>query len=246
MRGARIFSYAIRVRWLAYKLTVWFLRALLSPFVRVRVLHPERARRAGGCLLACNHISHFDPPLISARIGRKIDWMATAGLFSNRFLGAWLRAADTFPVDRSKADRASVRTALDRLAKGRMVGLFPEGGIRDGAASILGGASMIPGPGALAQISGAPLLPCLILGSDRLYAKHSYRPFRRVTVWIGFGEPLPPSGTGKEARAELEHQLAERMRALCQEMMAAFQLTDDDLPKPPRERMQPASAPVPV
>lgn len=225
------------MRWLGYKLTVWILRALLAPFVRVRVLHGERARLPGGCLLACNHIAHFDPPLIAARIARKVDWMATAGLFSNRFVGAWLRGVDTFPVDRSKADRASVRTALDRLAKGRMVGVFPEGGIRDGAASILGGAEMIPGPGALAQISKAPLLPCIILGSDRLYAKRSYLPFRRVTVWIGFGEPLHPHGAGREARAELEQRLADSMRVLCREMMDAFQLSEADLPKPPRERM---------
>jgi 1-acyl-sn-glycerol-3-phosphate acyltransferase len=239
-----LIPYPVRVRWLVYKLTVWFLRALLAPFVRVRVLHPEHVRLAGPCLLACNHIAHFDPPIIAARIRRKVDWMATAGLFTNRFLGGWLRATDTFPVDRSRADRGSVRTALDRLAKGRIVGVFPEGGIRDGAASILGGAPMIPGLGALSQISGAPLLPCVILGSDRLYARRSYLPFRRVTIWIGFGEPLYSEGTGKEARAELEARLAEAMRALCREMMGAFQLCEDDLPKPPRERMAARTAPI--
>jgi 1-acyl-sn-glycerol-3-phosphate acyltransferase len=225
------------VRWLGYKLTVWFLRALLAPFVRVQVWRGERARLAGPCLLACNHISHFDPPLIAARIARKVDWMATAGLFSNGFVGRWLRAVDTFPVDRARTDRAAVRTALERLARGRMVGLFPEGGIRDGAASILGGASMIPGPGALAQLSGAPLLPCVILGSDRLYARRNYLPFRRARVWIGFGEPLYAEGSSKQARAGLEKGLCQAMRAVCEEMMAAFQLRQDDLPKPPRERM---------
>jgi 1-acyl-sn-glycerol-3-phosphate acyltransferase len=225
------------VRWLGYKLTVWFLRALLAPFVRVRVWHGERARLSGACLLACNHISHFDPPLIAARIRRKVDWMATAGLFGHWFVGRWLRAVDTFPVDREKTDRTSVRTALERLQRGRMVGLFPEGGIRDGSASILGGAAMIPGPGALAQISGAPLLPCVILGSDRLYAKRSYLPFRRAKVWLGFGELLRPEGTGKEARKALEHRLAEAIRTLCREMVEAYALQPADLPMPPRERM---------
>lgn len=233
------------MRWLAYKLTVWFLRALLAPFIRVRVFHSERVRFCGAALLACNHIAHFDPPIIAARIGRKVDWMATAGLFANRLLGGWLRATDTFPVDRSKADRASVRTALNRLARGRMVGVFPEGGIRDGATSILGGAEMIPGLGALAQISGAPIVPCIILGSDRLYAKRSYLPFRRVTIWVGFGEPLRAEGEGKAARAALETRLAQAMRALCREMISAFHLGEDDLPKPPRERMA-APRPVPA
>ena len=225
------------MRWLFYKGTVWFLRLLLTPFLRVRVLHSERARVAGPCILACNHISHFDPPIIAARIRRKADWMATAELFANGFLGPWLRGIDTFPVDRSRNDRASVRTTLDRLKRGRMVGVFPEGGIRDGAASILGGAAPVPGIGALAQMSGSSVLPCIILGSDRLYAKHSYVPFRRVTVWVGFAEPLRCPSDGRQARAELEERLAEAMRALQREMSMHFGLSDADLPKPPRERM---------
>ena len=225
------------MRWLFYKGTVWFLRLLLAPFLRVRVLHAERARVSGACILACNHISHFDPPIIAARIRRKVDWMATTELFSNRFLGAWLRGIDTFPVDRTRSDRASVRTTLDRLKRGRVVGVFPEGGIRDGAASIIGGAAPVPGIGALAQISGACVLPCIILGSDRLYAKRSYLPFRRVTAWIGFGEFLRCETTGKQARADLDDRIAAAMRGLQREMSEHFQLSDADLPKPPRERM---------
>jgi 1-acyl-sn-glycerol-3-phosphate acyltransferase len=224
------------MRWLAYKWTVWFLRALLAPFVRIRVLHGERARIRGACILAANHISHFDPPLIAWCIRRKVDWMATLGLFSNRFLGAWLRFIDTYPVDRSQTDRATVRITLTRLKHNRMVGIFPEGGIRDGAASVLGGAPPMPGPGALSQISGAPVLPCVILGADRLYARRSYRPFRRVNVWIGFGEPLRCAGDEKAERAALDRRLADAMLALQREMIAHFQLTDDDLPKSPRER----------
>jgi 1-acyl-sn-glycerol-3-phosphate acyltransferase len=225
-----------RMRWLAYKGTVLFLRSLLAPFVRVRILHCERARVRGACILASNHISHFDPPLIAWCIPRTVDWMATLGLFSNRFIGAWLRYIDAYPVDRSRPDRATVRITLERLKLGRIAAIFPEGGIRDGAASVLGGAPPVPGPGALSQISGAPVLPCVILGTDRLYARRSYLPFRRVTVWIGFGELLRCAGSEKAERVALDQRLAEAMRALQREMSSHFQLTDDDLPKPPRER----------
>jgi 1-acyl-sn-glycerol-3-phosphate acyltransferase len=163
--------------------------------------------------------------------------MAMLDLFSIRFLGRWLRFIDTFPVDRSRPDRASVRISLERLKRGRMVGLFPEGGIRDGAASVLSGAAPMPGTGALAQLSGAPLLPCVILGSDRLYARHNYLPFRRVTIWIGFGELLRSASDDKSERAELDERLAGAMRALLREMVAHFGLTDDDLPKSPAERI---------
>ena len=119
-----------------------------------------------------------------------------------------------------------------------MVGIFPEGGIRDGAASILGGAAPLAGLGALAQMSGAPILPCVILGTDRLYARHSYRPFFRTVLHVGFGEPLIPDGEGKAGRIELEHRYCEAMRALCREMAAHFHLTEADMPKPAKVRMK--------
>jgi 1-acyl-sn-glycerol-3-phosphate acyltransferase len=226
------------MRRLVYHATAWLLRGPFLPFSKVHVHHPDRARLRGPVLLASNHISHFDPPFISTVVRRHIHWMATAGLFSNAIVGRWLRAAAAFPVDRSKADRTSVKTALNRLEKGHMVGVFPEGGIRDGATSILGGAPMIPGLGAMAQMSGAPILPCLILGTDRLYARSSYRPFRRVPVWIGFGEPLQPdSEGGKAARQELEERLASALRRLSCEMQAVYGLRDDDFPQSAAERM---------
>lgn len=230
------------MRRIVYHATAWMLRAPFLPFSKVRVLHPERAEARGPRLLASNHISHFDPPLISTVVRRHIHWMATAGLFKNRIVGAWLRAAAAFPVDRAKADRGSVKTTLDRLKRGHMVGVFPEGGIRDGTASILGGAPMIPGLGAMAQMSAAPIVPCVILGSDRLYARSSYKPFRRVGIWIGFGEPLHAPDGGRLARAALENHLAEAMRALCREMVETFHLAPDDLPQPPKERMRAAKA----
>ena len=226
------------MRRLVYHTTAWLLRVPFLAFSRTRLLHPERARLAGACLLASNHISHFDPPFISTVVRRHIHWMATAGLFANPIIGRWLRAAAAFPVDRSRPDRTSVKTALERLRRGAMVGVFPEGGIRDGAASVLNGAPLIPGLGALAAMSGAPILPCVILGTDRLYARRSYRPFRPVGVWVGFGELLRPNGEGKDARQELETRLGDTLQNLCREMVTSFTLTDDDLPQPPARRMR--------
>ncbi len=204
----------------------------------MRVLHAERGARAGGWILAANHISHFDPPFLTAAAARKIDWMAVVELFSNRWAGAWLRVNDTFPVDRSRTDRAAVRTALDRLARGHVVGMFPEGGIRDGAASVLGGAELRPGSTVLAQLGGVPIVPCVLLGSDRLYGARHWWPRRRVPAWIAFGEPLHCREPGKEARTAMEAELGESLRSLAAELRTAFALTDADFPQPPRERME--------
>lgn len=211
-------------------------RLILGGVSRIRVLHRERGARPGGWILAANHISHFDPPFLTAATPRKIDWMAMSELFSNRWAGAWLRVNDTFPVDRNRVDRAAVRMALDRLARGHVVGMFPEGGIRDGAGSVLGGAELRPGSAALAQMSGTPIIPCVLLGSDRLYCARNWLPLRRVPAWIAFGEPLKCAGAGKEARTQLEAALAESLRALAEELRRTFQLRENDFPQPPLER----------
>jgi len=161
-------------------------KLLFGCAVRIHILRRANANRNGGFLLAANHISHFDPFLISLAVRRKIDWMTMAEFF--RFpLGFLLRAIDAFPAERDRADLKTIRTAIERLKNGRIVGLFPEGGIRDGSRSLLEGAPLRPGASTLAQIAGIPVLPCVILGSDRLYSRRQWLPFRRTPIWIDFG-----------------------------------------------------------
>ena len=213
-------------------------KAIYSLLGTVRVFHAERSALRGPCVLASNHISHFDPPLLSAVARRKIDWMAMKDLFKHPLAAFYFYSVDTFPVDRDNLDRASVKTALKRLKKGRVVGMFPEGGIRAGNTSVLEGAPMLPGAGALAQMADAPVLPCVVLGTDRLYNKKNWRPFGRTPFWVGFGEPIRPSpGMGRmEARAFLERELGAAFKNLLSEMREHYRLSDGDIPKTPQER----------
>ena len=226
-------------RVLCYHFSRLLAKMLFAPFVKIRVLRPGIGRHPGAWILASNHISHFDPPLVGVAIRRKIDWMAMLDLFAQPFFGAWLRAIDTFPVDRESLDRQAVRIALTRLHAGHAVGMFPEGGIRDGARSVLEGAPVRPGVAGLSQMTAAPIIPCVIMGSDRIYVLHRlWRPGRRLPVWIAFGEPLvPPQGLERAvARAALEASLADALRKLAIEMRQHFRLTEDDLPQSPIRR----------
>jgi len=207
---------------------------------RIYVVDCEHINRAGGFLLASNHISHFDPPIISSVARRKIDWMAMAEFFPIPGLGHFLKAVDAFPAARDRADRKTIRSAIERLKDGRIVGVFPEGGIRDGARSLLGGAPLRPGASTLAHMAGVPIVPCVILGSDRLYAKRNWLPLRRTPVWIAFGRAIShfPQLEKSVARARIEQELADGFQRLYAELRRKFQLTRDDLPHPPRERMR--------
>jgi 1-acyl-sn-glycerol-3-phosphate acyltransferase len=215
-------------------------RFVLGCVARIHVLGRENANRAGGFLLASNHISHFDPFLIGLRVQRKIDWMTMAEFFRPRALSFLLRSIDAFPAERDRADLKTIRTAIDRLKSGRIVGIFPEGGIRDGARSLLEGAPLRAGAATLAQIANVPVVPCAILGTDRFYSKKQWLPFRRTPVWIAFGEPIStsPDLQKSQARERIESELAAAFKNLYAELREKFCLTADDLPHSPQERIE--------
>jgi 1-acyl-sn-glycerol-3-phosphate acyltransferase len=215
-------------------------RLLFGCVARIHVIGRENARCADGFLLASNHISHFDPFLIGLRVPRKIDWMTMAEFFRPPPLGFLLRSIDAFPAERDRADLKTIRNAIDRLKSGRIVGLFPEGGIRDGARSLLEGAPLRPGAAALAQIADVPIVPCVILGTDRFYSKAQWLPFRRTPVWIAFGKPIAcfRELQKPQARERIESELAAAFKYLYAELREKFRLTADDLPQSPRERIE--------
>jgi 1-acyl-sn-glycerol-3-phosphate acyltransferase len=237
-------SYCHRMRphlcQFANRAAALLMKLLFGCVARVRVLGSENVNRTGGFLLAANHISHFDPFIISSVVRRKIDWMAMAEFFRFTVVRFLLRAVDAFPADRDRADRKTIRTAIERLKDGCVVGLFPEGGIRDGARSLLEGAPLRPGASTLAHIAGVPILPCVILGSDRLYATKRWLPLRRTPIWIAFGNPIShsPDLERSQARERIESELTSAFKNLYTDLQQIFRLTTDDLPHSPPERMK--------
>jgi len=237
-------SYCHRMRphlcQFANRAAALLMKLLFGCVARVRVLGSENVNRTGGFLLAANHISHFDPFIISSVVRRKIDWMAMAEFFRFTVVRFLLRAVDAFPADRDRADRKTIRTAIERLKDGCVVGLFPEGGIRDGARSLLEGAPLRPGASTLAHIAGVPILPCVILGSDRLYATKRWLPLRRTPIWIAFGNPIShsPDLEKSQARERIESELTSAFKNLYTDLQQIFRLTTDDLPHSPPERMK--------
>src|SRR5262249_3719363 len=230
---SRFHSLAIRMAALAMKL-------LFGYSSRIYVIGGQNTSRGGGFLLASNHISHFDPFIISSVARRKIDWMAMAEFFPLPIVGLFLRAVDAFPAERDRADRKTIRTAIERLQNRRVVGVFPEGGIRDGTRSLLEGAPVRAGASTLAHIARVSIVPCVILGSDRLYARRNWLPFRRTPIWIGFGEAIShfPELEKSVARERIETELTAAFQKIYAELRQKFHLTADDLPHRPRERMR--------
>jgi len=220
---------------MTYWITIFILRLLVPCFTRFRVHGRDRIPRTGAFLLVSNHISHFDPPVYSTASVRAIDWMGSEILFRGAITRLYFRVVQVIKVRQYEADQAALREAVRRVRAGRCVGLFPEGGIRAGAASFLGSQHKVyEGAFMIAVLARAPILPCLVIGSDRLY--NPVNLLRRPPIWVRFGEPIVPGGQGREEIQRLKDETLKAIRRLADELRAEGVIREDDWPKTPQER----------
>ena len=215
-----------------YRFSAWLTNTLLKLSTRVELTGLEHVPLAGAAILAGNHISHFDPYYVGPPVPRPVDFMAMEEFFRVPVVGAWLRWANVFSVKRS-TDGLAAREAIRRLKQGRLVAIFPERGLRAGPTSLLGGAPMPKGTMALAHRLGVTVVPCVILGSDRLYRWRDW--FRRNTVWIRYGPALAPSENETSDVFQIRYENA--MRSLYKDMIRDYGLMENDLPQNPQRRM---------
>lgn len=212
-------------------------RLLFAATCRVKVVELSPVPRHGGLIMASNHISHFDPPVLSGFFPRRLDWMAMEELFGTPFWKRVFVCLNCIPVDRGGNDRTSLRSALHRLHDGRVVGIFPEGGIRAGDYSILNGAQMKQGLAMLSILSGAPIIPCALIGTDRLYKPAAW--LRRPTIHLLIGEAVePPKADARQpgTRERFAADLSQAFVSLREETVARFALAPEDLPLTPQAR----------
>ena len=143
------------------------------------VVHPHHLELPSSVIIASNHISWFDPPLIGAVMPFEISFLAKAELFQNRFFGALIRQYNALPIVRQATDRKGINQALAALQAGKSLLLFPEGTRR--------GQNIKPGVGMFALQTQKAILPVYIENSDHLRLCF----FRRRKIKIVIGELIP-------------------------------------------------------
>jgi len=165
----------------------------------------EHVPTAGAFIMVSNHTSNLDPPFIGAVIGRRtgrpLHFMAKEEIRHWPLVGWLARGSGVFFVRRGEGDRAAQRIALEHLAAGRPIGIFPEG------TRARNGVLREPkvGVALLAMRSGAPLLPVGISGSGKIFPGRSRWPHRtRVDIRIGAPFSLPHQPSGKLSREAME------------------------------------------
>jgi 1-acyl-sn-glycerol-3-phosphate acyltransferase len=165
-----------RVPWLQ-TLALLLLVPLLSLISRVRVTGRENIPD-GGYIAASNHPSNLDALFVALAIRRRIRFMAKSELFGGRW-GGLLNRLGAFPVQRGVWDTDAFETAASVLERGRVMSIFPEGGVHTDRVPAK------PGVGHIAHLAGATVLPVYLDGTRSLY-----EPWRWPKVRVVIGPPL--------------------------------------------------------
>jgi len=183
-----------------------------------RVSGAEHVPTAGGVVLAVNHISYVDfifGGFATQQSKRLVRFMAKRELFDHRLTGPLMRSLHHIEVDRGDGTR-SYQTALDYLAAGEVVGVFPEATISRSFEL----KDFKTGTIRLAQQAKVPIVPLILWGTQRMYTKDHPRDFSRgKTVALTVGEPV--SVVGGNAVAETA-RLRGRMSQLLEQTIREY------------------------
>lgn len=157
-------------------------RLIYATYFRWRVFNPENVPATGPVILASNHASFIDPPLIGSGLHRTVNYLARESLFRFPIIGAILRSWNAVPVDREGGGAAGLRAILDRLLAGGAILLFPEG-TRTKNGNLQ---PVRSGIGLTVIKSNAPVVPVRVFGTYEAYNRHHKFPRpRRIAVKYG-------------------------------------------------------------
>ncbi|WP_151083887.1 lysophospholipid acyltransferase family protein [Nocardioides cynanchi] len=191
------------------------MRALGQP---IEITGLEHLPRTGPAMLALNHIGYVDfiyGGFAPDRIGRRVRFMAKRELFEHKVSGPIMRACRHIPVDRADGE-GSLAEALRHLSEGELVGIFPEATISRSMEI----KELKTGAARIAQRAGAPLIPMVLWGTQRLMTKDHDKDFSRGTaITIRIGPPIPVTGADPIAETRA---LREALQGLLAESIAAY------------------------
>jgi 1-acyl-sn-glycerol-3-phosphate acyltransferase len=194
-----------------YHLFKWsIVSPMLHGYFRGRIHGAENVPKKGRLLVVSNHASDFDPPILSACVGRPVAYMAKEELFRVPVLKQAIQAYGAYPVKRGSADRSAMKAAMASIESGWATGVFldgtrtPDGRIADpklGAAWI-------------AAKTQSPLLPVSLWGTHNIFQKGSTVP-RPVPITVRIGELiLPPTSSDRSELEAVTQRCADAINAL--------------------------------
>lgn len=193
-------------------------RALYRFYFGWHVYNAERVPLRGSVILAANHASFIDPPLVGAGIHRGINYLARESLFRFPVIGWVLHRWQAVPVDREGGGAKGLKAILDRLLQGGAIILFPEGTrSRDGKLQ-----PARSGIGLTVIKSTAPVIPVRVFGTYKAYGRHMRFPLPGRRVSVKYGRPMLFESLRAEAKVCSKQRLKDIYQQVANELMAAI------------------------
>lgn len=192
-------------------------RTFYRTYFRFKAFNPERVPLSGPVILASNHASFLDPPLVGSGLRRSINYLARESLFRFPVVGTVLHSWQAVPVDREGGGAKGLKRILDRLLQGGAIILFPEGTrTRDGQLQ-----RARSGIGLTVIKSNAPVVPVRVFGTFQAYGRHIKIP-RPHRIAVKYGCPMKFESLRAEARTCSKDRLKEIYQEVADEIMAAI------------------------
>jgi 1-acyl-sn-glycerol-3-phosphate acyltransferase len=203
-------NFSYRCGWL-------FFRTVYATYFRWRVDGAENVPLTGGVILAANHASFLDPPLVGSGLKRDINYLARESLFRFPLVGAILRSWNSVPVDRDGGGARGLKIILGRLLGGAGIILFPEGTrTLDGKLQ-----PARSGIGLVVAKSEAPVVPVRVFGTFEAYGRKAKFP-RPKRIAVKYGKPMRFEKLRAEAKECSKDRLKQIYQEIADEIMAAI------------------------
>ncbi len=192
-------------------------RTIYATYFRWRVFNPERVPLTGPVILASNHASFIDPPLVGSALKRDINYLARESLFRYPGIGALLRSWNSVPVDRDGGGAKGLKMIIDRLHAGGAIILFPEGTrTKDGKLQ-----PARSGIGLTVIKSEAPVVPVRVFGTFEAYNRSMKIPHPH-RIAVKYAPPMDFAVLRAEAKTCSKPRLKEIYQEVADEIMAVI------------------------
>lgn len=193
--------------------------------------------RSESYILIANHFSWFDPPILGLVLPSPPSFLVAVEAQERSWVALIVRLFDCIPIWRGQVDRTAIRTTLSALARGKVVAIFPEGGINPQMAARVAQGEVIPelagnlnrippvliparsGTALIAVMSQAPIVPVGLLGVNVFW--NNLRRLRRTTITLRIGAvmgplTIDPELTGRARRRCLDELTHQMMRSVAE------------------------------
>ncbi len=190
-----------------YKLTTLLFKGYFHIFYKFRV-YGAQGLPPGAAILAANHASFFDPPLIAAVCPEDLHFLARASLFKSKFAQWLLPKLNAHPIEGTVQDRNSLRMICQLLQDGNKVLIFPEG-MRSATGDLQ---PIKSGVAMLAMRAPCPIIPVYLQGTFAVWPRNQRWPSLRSAITCVFGKPIYISDNPDDHKKKRQEQCLQQLQ----------------------------------